>query len=59
MEDFQQFLILESACFESLNQNYYYLVPQPVTRKEKHQFFLKKLEACVEILAIMACFGGL
>ena len=58
-EQFQYFLICESSCFESIEGDYYQLVYEPVSTLEKQEFYLAKLESCVQILAIIASYGGL
>jgi hypothetical protein len=58
-EQFQYFLICESSCFESIEGDYYQLVYEPVSTLEKQEFYLAKLESCVQVLAIIASYGGL
>lgn len=59
ISDFAPFLFIESPCFDSLNQNYYKIVYEPVSKEEKHQFYVKKLERCAEVLGIVASHSGL
>jgi hypothetical protein len=52
-------LFIESPCFDSLNQNYFKIVYEPVNKDEKYAFYLKKLERCAEVLGIIAAHSGL
>jgi hypothetical protein len=59
VSDFQPFLFVESPCFDSLNQNYFKIIYEPINKEEKHAFYLKKLERCSEVLGIIASYSGL
>ena len=59
ISDFEPFLFVESPCFDSLNQNYYKIVYEPVNKEEKHAFYIKKLERSAEVLGIIASHSGL
>jgi hypothetical protein len=52
-------MFIESPCFDSLNQNYYKIVYEPINKEERHAFYLKKLERCSEVLGIIASYSGL
>lgn len=66
---FEHFLFFEGACFGQIDatgnqgqqkkHTYYNLVYQPVTREEKHQFYMAKLESCVKILSTISVQAGL
>ena len=53
------FLFIESPCFESIDCNYYVLVTEPINEEEKHRAYTRKIEKCVEIIAIIASHADL
>ena len=58
-EDFDNFLFIESPCFDSLETNYFKIIFKPITSVERHIFHIQKLERCIEILAIIGAYSGL
>ena len=56
---FEHFLIHESPCFDSIENDYFEIVYQPVLDSEKRHFFYQKLQSCVTVLGIIGSHGNL